>query len=114
MENQIRKKLLRYVSGRASLDDIESWLLAETWDLDEAAEPGAAELAYGALLAVAEHGLGHASEAELRNRLRSLAHTANFGSPPKIATATSSSTHRAGWAQPRLVAADRRSEAVPA
>jgi hypothetical protein len=114
MEREIRDQLVGYLAGDVSPADLEAWLLAETWDLDEASEPYAAELAYSALLAISEHGHEHLSRPELRRRVLSLAVQGHLGTPAQSVTASSSSTHQARWALSRLAAAGTRSAAVSA
>lgn len=114
MENEIRERLTRYLAGQVRLAELEAWLLAETWDLNEEVAPEAAVLAYSALLAIAERGRDHLSEREVRARLWSLALTAHLGEAPRTTTGSSSSTHRAELTPSQFAVAGRRSEAVPA
>jgi hypothetical protein len=113
MERRLRQRLIRYVRGLVSLDDLATYLVDVTWDLNADAQPVVAELGYSALLAIAEFEHGHMTANQLRDRLLALAHTAYFGLPPQLATASSSLTTQAlRWAPPPVVEADRRSEAV--
>lgn len=117
MEAEIRERLVDYLAGEVSRGDLEAWLLAETWELDDTDEPAAAALAYGALRAISERAHEHIPERGLRGQLAMLALTASLGEPAHSVTATSSPTHRQSWALPglsRFAVADTRSEVVSA
>jgi len=114
MEKRIRQRLIRYVRGRLPLPDLHMWLVELTWELNEEAQPKSLQLAHAAILAIAEYEHGDISVTNLHQRLLALAQTASFGTPPPIVTAASSITQEARWVPAQLVAAGRRSEAVPA
>jgi hypothetical protein len=114
MEQEIREQLVTYLAGETSPRDLEAWLLAETWEADDPEEPAASELAYGALLALAEHSREHLEVPELRKRIEWLALSARFGEPVQSVTASSSPTRPVRWALSQFAAAGRQSEAAHA
>lgn len=106
MDNEIRQRLLHYLAGQISAEDLETWLIAESWDLDD----DAGAMANEAILALTERGLGHLSAGDLNDTLTQLASTSHFGPRPHTMTASASSTRQVTLAQTQVVAADRRSE----
>jgi len=112
MERAIRRRLLSFLAGRGSVDDLHAWLVAETWALDERRRPNVARLAFGALLAIAEYEERHITLGRLRDRLLTVAQTSYFGDPSKTRTESSSFTQPENWALRRFVAVGRPREEV--
>jgi hypothetical protein len=112
----IRERLVSYLEGEASLDELRDWLVPVAWDLDPVAEPEAADLAYSAELHFAEYTSGDLSEDELRTYLRELFQTIALGDPglERTRTASAAVSQSARWSVHRLAAADKQREAVSA
>lgn len=68
---QIRERISHYLSGGLKADDLESWLSAIAWEIDD--EPRTTrQLAHRALRLVSETANGDLTAAELRVRLSNL------------------------------------------
>lgn len=68
---QIRSLVGEYLSGRLSVDQFDSKFVDLTWDLPPTGTPESS-LRGAIYLALAEFGLGHATEEALRHELRGL------------------------------------------
>jgi hypothetical protein len=76
---QIREQISRYLTGTIDAADLETWLSAVTWDIDE--EPQATrQLAFDALRLTSEAANGDWTETELRDQLRGLIQTVHLDS----------------------------------
>lgn len=92
-ENEIRAKLL----ALSSLDELEDWLVRQSWNMHQDSDLSAQRLVGRIELALAEFYDGHLAEPLLRQRLRNLASTyeASFTPPnsnSESITYTSNST----------------------
>jgi hypothetical protein len=76
LEQTILRHLAAYVAGTTSLDEFEDWLIGVTWNIEQANDPAATDLAYDIELFLAEQSTENFSEAELREMLRPLVETA--------------------------------------
>ena len=110
MENEIREQVARFLLGELSRAGLQEWLVASTWDIDEATDQEAAVLGNAVLLALVERSQGDRTEAELRRLLRASLETSHLGNVGHDTTGSAASTHRARWVFSRLAAADRRFE----
>jgi hypothetical protein len=72
LSHAIREHIIAYLEGGETLLDLHSWLVGATWDIEDRDEPKAVDLTYEIKLALAEHGRGDISAADLRERLRDL------------------------------------------
>lgn len=81
--SEIREHLASYLAGEVSLDHLDNWLTASTWNIHQAGEPEAERLAYAIELRLAEHSIGHLSFAGLRRELFTFVdrYTATVGAP---------------------------------
>jgi len=94
LANAIRDKVISYLSGEISLDELEDWVVTRTWDVDKTGDWEGADLAHGIELLLAEYTNGHRSEEELREQFHAMLstiHVSTGGSPyePRIITGTS-------------------------
>jgi len=68
---QLRDLVAEYLGGRISVDAFDSKFVDLTWDLPSIGAPESS-LRGAIYLSLAEFGLGHATEKELRHELRGL------------------------------------------
>lgn len=68
---QLRSLVAEYLGGQIPVDIFDSKFVDLTWDLPPAGEPESS-LRGAIYLSLAEFGLGHATEEELRHELRGL------------------------------------------
>jgi hypothetical protein len=88
-ENQIREKLILYLSQTWSLDQFEDWLVEKSWNMHKDSEASAQRLASQVELRLAEHSAGHLDEQELRRELIPL--VINYTSPLHLGNVEQSS-----------------------
>jgi len=69
MFDEIRNKLIEYLSSRKTLDDFQAWFIPEIWDIEREDDPELHNLVYSIELRLAEYSSGHLSEEELRQEL---------------------------------------------
>jgi hypothetical protein len=68
---ELRAKIASYVSGEVSLDDLDEWFSANTWNMhQDDSDAEAQELAAKVELLLAEHSSGHLLDGELRSDLQ--------------------------------------------
>ena len=72
LTSSIRDQILALLSDQISLLEFQDWLVGATWDVEQHADPDAADLAYGSKLALAELSRGDISQATFYDRLRDL------------------------------------------
>jgi hypothetical protein len=72
LDREIRDRLLDYLSGAATLDQLKDWLISVTWDIPEDADKAARELSYEIQLALGDQSSGLTTESELRAALADL------------------------------------------
>src|SRR5206468_9973742 len=95
LENQIREWILRYLAGEVTVDELQAWLVPNTFDVDERNDPATADLAFSAQLLLAERAHDHLTKPALDVHLRRLAEMASLGAPMQRVTATAASTQTA-------------------
>ena len=71
-ENQIRGSVARYLRGEISLDQLEDWLVEQSWNMHRDSDESAQRLAGAIELRLAEHSSGHMDELSLQRELLSL------------------------------------------
>lgn len=69
---EVAARLARYLRGKESLSDFESWLVPLTWDLSTEVDARAHELAAAITLGIAEYTSGSLTEDELKAALAEL------------------------------------------
>lgn len=74
-ENEIRAQLLEYLSGNRNLDDVEDWIVQQSWNMHRDSNPDAQRLVGQIELALAEYNNNHISDVALRQRLDRIAST---------------------------------------
>jgi hypothetical protein len=72
LEEAIRNRLERYLTGLMSLDELKDWLIGATWNAEGTASPKALQLGYAVELVLAEESGGFLSHDELHHDLRRL------------------------------------------
>ena len=72
LETAIRRHLVSYLAGDATLDVFTDWLVGASWNIENKGDPDAAQLAYSIELALAEASSGLRSLDELRAELRDI------------------------------------------
>lgn len=80
----LRDHIIAYLTGEETLSDFHEWLVGATWDVEVRGEPQAVDLSYEIKLALAEHGRGDISLADLRERLSSLVDIAAADTPARV------------------------------
>ena len=65
----IREQVASFLSGNLTLSQFQEWLVANTWDVEEHADPHATDVTYEIKLALAEHSRGDISQTQLQDRL---------------------------------------------
>jgi hypothetical protein len=94
-EAAIREQLVNYLAGESSLDSLDEWLTAETWNIHQTASSGQ-RLAYAVELRLSEHSAGHLSDAQLDDEFKALlgsfAASVNVGAAPPPVIEKSAST----------------------
>jgi hypothetical protein len=73
LELAVRDRLSDYVSGRITIDDFKTWLVASTWSLARTPSSPGLRLADEIKLSFAEHSSGYRSDEELRQHLVDIA-----------------------------------------
>ena len=68
----IRDQITALLADRISLLAFQDWLVGATWDVEQHADPQAAELAYGAKLALADLSRDDITQSEFRDRMSEL------------------------------------------
>ena len=71
----LRDQIIALLADDVSLLEFQDWLVGATWDVEQHADPEAADLTYGAKLALAELSRGDISHAAFPDRLRELVDT---------------------------------------
>jgi hypothetical protein len=78
LEATVHRHLESYLAGNISLAEFTDWLVGTTWNIEQAADPEAVQLAYAIELALAEHSSGLLSLDELRDELRTISQHVNL------------------------------------
>ena len=78
MSQDIRERLLSHLAGETTLDELENWLVEETWDA-HLTDPDGADLAYDLKLLIVEHTNGDRSELDLKRAFVPLVQRAPWG-----------------------------------
>lgn len=76
LSTSIRDQIVALLADQTSLLEFQDWLVGATWDIEQHADPEAADLAYSSKLALAELSRGDISQMAFRERLRELVGTA--------------------------------------
>jgi hypothetical protein len=76
LTENIRERVTAYLAGELTRPELQEWLVAETWDVDQSGDPQAIDLTYEIKLALAEHSRGDISRTALHDRLRDAIKTA--------------------------------------
>ena len=84
----VQDHIIASLDGAQTLADFHGWLVGATWQVEHRAGPQAVDLTYGIKLALAEHGRGGISLADLRERLSNLVEVAAGDSPARVGTGT--------------------------
>jgi hypothetical protein len=71
-ESAIRHQLGAYLSDALSLDEFIAWVVGASWNIENAGDAGASQLAFTIELALAEHSSGFLTLDELRSELRNI------------------------------------------
>lgn len=69
LEQQICEHLRQYLANQISLEAFEEWLVPNTWNVEQAGDPAAENLAYDIEFLLAEHSSGQQTTEELRRLL---------------------------------------------
>ena len=72
----IRERVTAYLAGDLTRSQLQEWLVANTWDVEQRGDPQATDLTYEIKLSLAEHSRGDISRIELQDRLRDAIKTA--------------------------------------
>jgi hypothetical protein len=80
--NDLREQIARYAKSEISVEELEAWVSAEAWDLEDIPED-ARRLAYDVLRLTAEAANGDWDDDALRERLGALGRTYWFQKVPK-------------------------------
>lgn len=72
LEKSVRGEIANYVTGRATLSDLQDRLSVFVWDIDESRDPEASDILYSAELSFSEYDAGHISKWELDHELEAL------------------------------------------
>lgn len=75
LSSSIRDQITALLDDQISLFDFQDWLVGATWDVEQHADPDAADLAYSSKLALAELSRGDISQGAFRQRMRELVDT---------------------------------------
>ena|SRR3990172_2220908 len=92
---QITSKVFDYLDGKITLDDMDSWLVSRTWNLDPEAEPSTNDLALTIQLRLAEYSNGHLTKQQLNSHLSELLGTLEIrlaSNEPRILTVSTTAT----------------------
>lgn len=73
MDLEIRKELVRYLSGKISLQDFQTWFIPTIWNIDKTKNQTTEALAYEIMLRLAEFSNGDWTEDDLKLKFSSLA-----------------------------------------
>jgi hypothetical protein len=79
---KLREQIARLVTGEITPAELEAWVSAEAWDVDDEA-PATRQLAFQVLGLTSEYANGDWDEAELRERLGALSRIYWFEQAPK-------------------------------
>ncbi len=71
-DQDIREKLLAYLSGHLTLDTFEDWIVQNTWNVHQWGSRATRDLAYSIEAKLAEHSGDQISEEVLRKKLAPL------------------------------------------
>lgn len=74
-ENDIRARLVEYLSGNQSLDEFEDWFVQQSWNMHQDSKADAQRLASQVELALSEFNNDDITEAALRSWMQRLAST---------------------------------------
>lgn len=66
-ELEVRKELVRFLSNEISLDQLEDWLVSQSWDMHQDSFGAAQKLVSAIELRLAEYSSDHISLQDLRN-----------------------------------------------
>jgi hypothetical protein len=69
LENELREKLINYLSGEISLKEFENWFVPASWNVNRSNNQAAINIVYEIELWLSEYSDGFRSEGELRNLL---------------------------------------------
>lgn len=73
LTTSIRDQIVALLTDQISQFEFQDWLVGATWNIEQHADPDAADLAYSSKLALAELSRGDISQAAFRQRMRELA-----------------------------------------
>ncbi|MGH2616902.1 MAG: hypothetical protein ACRDJC_16845 [Thermomicrobiales bacterium] len=71
----IRDQIIALLTDEISLAEFQDWLVGATWDVEQHADPDAADLTYSSKLALAELSRGDIDQTAFREGLRDLVGT---------------------------------------
>ena len=86
-DQDIREKLLAYLSGHLTLDTFEDWIVQNTWDVHKWGSKETQNLAHSIEAKLAEHSGDHINEDVLRKNLRPLVQ--EYGNPQPSTSSSS-------------------------
>ena len=70
LNDEIRERLRRYLTGEIALQEFEDWFTANTWNIHQVGDPATMDLAYEIDLRLPEHTNGDGTEDDLKLVLR--------------------------------------------
>lgn len=89
LEYDIRKKLIKLLTGDIDLDSFESWIVRNSWNMHRDSSKDSQALVAAVELSLAELSNAHISEEMLRSRLESLVNQIDSRDMPRFAANSS-------------------------
>jgi hypothetical protein len=89
---RIRDRVAAFLVDQISLDELNVWLTVNTWNIHHDRDSESEGLTYALELRLAEHSIGHLTDAQLRDELRSFvsSYATRIRQAPELEYATSS------------------------